>query len=95
LEGDSVDLVIYDGSFAVRNSIKLTEDAAPGKRELRGTLRYQACDDRHCLFPTTLPFTVRLRVGQPPRLPLLERSYPPAGSALIEQRVGAREQLLG
>lgn len=65
LEGDSVDLVVYDGSFTVRNPIRLSKDAAPGTRELNGTLRYQACDDRHCLFPTTLPFTLRLRVGQP------------------------------
>jgi hypothetical protein len=64
LEGDSVALVVYDGSFTVRTPIRLSKRAAPGTRDLSGALRYQACDDRHCLFPTTIPFTLKLRVGQ-------------------------------
>ena len=30
-------------------------------RELRGTLRFQACNDRACLPPRTIPVTVPVR----------------------------------
>ena len=29
---------------------------------LKGTLRYQACDDSHCLFPVTLPVALAVTV---------------------------------
>jgi DsbC/DsbD-like thiol-disulfide interchange protein len=56
LPGDSQDLVVYDGTFAIFLPVKVGRDAVGGETvTLRGTLRYQACDDRHCLFPVTLP----------------------------------------
>ena len=65
LPGDSRDLVVYDGTFAISLPVKAAGDAAAGETvTLRGTLRYQACDDRHCLFPVTLPVTIVVTIGK-------------------------------
>jgi DsbC/DsbD-like thiol-disulfide interchange protein len=62
LPGDGQDLVVYDGSFVIALPVKPSRGATAGETIiLRGTLRYQACDDSHCLFPVTLP--VILPVG--------------------------------
>ncbi len=63
LQGDDHDLVVYDNSFTIAVPIKLSGNLAAGSTvKLNGTLRYQACDDRHCLFPVTLPLTVVVNV---------------------------------
>ena len=65
LPGDSRDLVVYDGTFPISLPVKAASDAAAGETvTLRGTLRYQACDDRHCLFPVTLPVTIVVTIGK-------------------------------
>jgi len=65
LRGDSEDLLVYDGIFAIVVPVKVGRDAAEGEQvTLRGTLRYQACDDRHCLFPVTLPMAVVVIIGK-------------------------------
>lgn len=66
LPGDDHDLVVYDGEFTIALPVQLTSDFAPGDTvALNGSLRYQACDDRHCLFPVTVPLTLALRVRGP------------------------------
>ena len=63
LQGDDQDLVVYDNTFTIALPIKLSRDLAPGDTvKLNGSLRYQACDDRHCLFPVTVPLTVVVNV---------------------------------
>jgi thiol:disulfide interchange protein DsbD len=65
LRGDSQDLVVYDGTFVISLPIKVGLDGTPGDTvTLRGTLRYQACDDRHCLFPVTLPVAVVVTIAK-------------------------------
>jgi DsbC/DsbD-like thiol-disulfide interchange protein len=65
LPGDSQDLVVYDGTFAIGLPVKVGRDVMPGATmTLKGNLRYQACDDSHCLFPVTLPIAVQVRVGE-------------------------------
>lgn len=65
LAGDDQDLVVYDGRFDIALPIAVGNDAAPGDVTLAGSLRYQACDDRHCLFPVTLPVAVSVTVLAP------------------------------
>ena len=66
LPGDDHDLVVYDGEFTIALPVQLTSDFAPGDTvALNGSLRYQACDERHCLFPVTVPLTLALRVRGP------------------------------
>ena len=65
LPGDSQDLVVYDGAFAIALPIKVGRNAAAGSTvTLKGTLRYQACDDSHCLFPVTLPVALPVTVRE-------------------------------
>jgi len=64
LPGSSQDLVVYDGTFAIGLPIKVARDAMAGATALRGSLRYQACDDSHCLFPVTLPLTLSVVIEE-------------------------------
>ncbi len=65
LRGDSQDLVVYDGTFAIALPIKVAPNATAGEPvTLKGTLRYQACDDRYCLFPVTLPVALVITIGK-------------------------------
>lgn len=50
------------------------------------SLCYQACDDRHGLFPTTLPVTLKLRVRQLRPIPVPPSRY---SREAIERRVSA------
>jgi hypothetical protein len=52
--GETLD--VYQGEFRV--TVKLS--AAPGARDLTGSLRYQACDSAACFPPKTLPVRVAL-----------------------------------
>ena len=62
LDGSDEDLVIYDGTFSIRLPLAVASDAPVGPVTLRGVLRYQACDDRHCLFPAEVPIELRLTI---------------------------------
>jgi len=64
LPGDSHDLVVYDGAFAIALPVKVGRDATAGTTiPLKGSLRYQACNDSHCLFPATLPVVISVKVA--------------------------------
>jgi hypothetical protein len=57
---------LYEGSVRVAIPVAVPADARPGERTVRGTMRFQACDDKRCHVPATLPFTVAVRVNAPP-----------------------------
>jgi len=56
-------LAVYGGTFLIGLAVDVSEDLEPGVYVLRGTLRYQACNDTQCFAPSskeaTIPFTVR------------------------------------
>jgi DsbC/DsbD-like thiol-disulfide interchange protein len=62
LPGDTQDLVVYDGTFVIAFPLQAGRNATSGAITLKGTLRYQACDDSHCLFPVTLPVALAVTV---------------------------------
>jgi DsbC/DsbD-like thiol-disulfide interchange protein len=62
LGGSDEDLVIYDGTFAIRLPLSAAPGAT-GETSLKGTLRYQACDDSHCFPPKTLPVHLIVRAA--------------------------------
>ncbi len=64
LDGSNEDLAVYDGTFVIRLPLRIAPDALQSPLILNGTLRYQACDDRHCLFPVTLPVKLIIMVGR-------------------------------
>ncbi len=47
-------LAVYEGTFPIGLRLAVAPDAAVGKHAIRGTLRYQACDDKSCMPPKNL-----------------------------------------
>lgn len=62
IAGGSEDLVVYDGAFFIESSVRVARTQRPGLIVLNGTLRYQACTDRICLAPRTIPLRVPIKV---------------------------------
>ena len=48
-------LPVYTGQIRVLREITIGKDLKPGEMAIAGTLRYQACDDRECFIPETVP----------------------------------------
>jgi len=62
LEGGEDTLLVYGGQIEIRVPITAEPKAKRGTRELRGTIEYQACDDRMCLLPASRPIVVPVKV---------------------------------
>ncbi len=62
LEGVPDDLMTYEGTFEIAIPLKTSDSARLGEQVLKGTIRYQACDHRSCLFPVSVPFSLPVRV---------------------------------
>lgn len=71
LEGASQDLLAYDGTVELLVPLRAAQDAMPGDWILRGKLRYQACDARRCLPPSSLDVSVPVHVTATKRKILL------------------------
>lgn len=51
----------YEGEIKLK--VNLTSSGLkPGKYELKGSLRYQACDERNCFFPTSTAVVIPITV---------------------------------
>jgi uncharacterized protein len=55
LEGTDKPLATYVDTFVIKVPVKADAKAQTGSKTLEGTLRYQACDARSCLFPDSIP----------------------------------------
>jgi DsbC/DsbD-like thiol-disulfide interchange protein len=70
LRGASRGLLTYEGTVTVSVPVRAESQGEAGRDEafvVSGSLRYQACDDRVCLRPSTVPFRLAVRVAAPPR----------------------------
>ncbi len=56
--GLGTEIPTYEGKFEVKVPLKLAQGAKAGKATLEGTFRYQACNEKTCFFPMTIPFSV-------------------------------------
>jgi hypothetical protein len=54
---------VFSTPFRVAVPLTISRSATPGRRELTGTLEYQACDDTVCYVPTrtALTWTITIR----------------------------------
>ena len=61
-------LNVFTGDFEVDVSVRPLHSVQPGKYVIRGTLKYQACDNAACYPPQQLPvsFDVRIAKAAPP-----------------------------
>jgi Disulphide bond corrector protein DsbC len=69
-------LNVYSGDFAVKVTVHPLHTAIPGKYNVRGQLRYQACDDRACYPPRNLPVRFEVQVRKPTARPRPNRQSP-------------------
>jgi thiol:disulfide interchange protein DsbD len=75
-------LSVYEGSVAIRATIRPIPEGPPGVRETRLRVTYQACDDTTCLPPETVEFSVPVRVEGEPVAGAVPPAAPPgAGEA--------------
>ena len=47
--------LVYSKPFRITQDIRLVKPVAGAPLTIKGTLRYQACDDKICYLPTTVP----------------------------------------
>lgn len=59
-------LSVYSGDFTVTLTVHPLKSIVPGNYAMRGTLRYQACDNAQCFPPKTLPVNFELKVLKEP-----------------------------
>jgi thiol:disulfide interchange protein len=59
-------LSVYSGDFAIAVGVHPLHSVVPGKYEMHGVLRYQACDNAACYPPKTLPVRFEVKVVKEP-----------------------------
>ena len=62
LEGTDNFLDVYDGVFEIRIPLKTVKKIPKGKYIINAKLYYQACDNRTCLFPKTIRFSIPVKI---------------------------------
>ena len=62
LEGTDDFLDVYDGAFEIRIPFKTVKKISKGNYILDAKLHYQACDNRTCLFPKTIWFSIPVKI---------------------------------
>jgi len=71
----NLDTEVYSGKTAFLLELVLTDDAAPGRLEVRARVRYQACTEKLCLPPVRKTAADGLTVD--PAAPLITALIPP------------------
>jgi thiol:disulfide interchange protein len=59
-------LSVYSGDFTIAVAVHPLHSVVPGKYEMRGVLRYQACDNAACYPPKNLPLSFQIKVVKEP-----------------------------
>ena len=60
-------LNVYTGDFKVDVLVRPLHTVQPGKYVVRGTLRYQACDNSACYPPKNLPVSFDVKIAKAPK----------------------------
>lgn len=59
-------LNVYTGDFKVGVLVRPLSSVQPGKYIVRGTLKYQACDNKACYPPKNLPVSFNVKIAKAP-----------------------------
>lgn len=62
-------LSVYSGDFTITVAVHPLHSVVPGKYEMHGVLRYQACDNAACYPPKQLPVDFQIKVVKAPPPP--------------------------
>jgi len=57
-----IPLSVYEGTLGVGVVLRVGRKVVPGVYTLQGKFAYQACNDHACLPPTSVPFTLAVKV---------------------------------
>jgi len=57
-------LNVYTGEFKVDVLVRPLRSVQPGKYVIRGTLKYQACDNKACYPPKNLPVSFDVKIAK-------------------------------
>ena len=60
-------LSVYTGDFHISAQVSASHAATTGPYTLHGELKYQACNDKSCFPPKTLPIVAQIQVQKPSR----------------------------
>jgi hypothetical protein len=60
---------VYTGDFSLSVNVRPLSSVLPSRYEIRGTLRYQACDNAACYPPKNLPVHFEVKVVKAPPPP--------------------------
>src|ERR1035438_8302065 len=60
-------LNVYTGDFKVDVLVRPMHSVPPGKYIVRGSLKYQACDNTACYPPKTLPVSFDVKIARAPK----------------------------
>jgi hypothetical protein len=61
MQNGSEDISIYEGTVELKLPLKAIS-ASLGKHEIKGELKYQACNEKTCFFPKSEPITIPVEV---------------------------------
>ncbi|MGH9644080.1 MAG: protein-disulfide reductase DsbD domain-containing protein [Terriglobales bacterium] len=67
-------LNVYTGNFEIDVLVHPLRAVQPGKYVVRGSLKYQACDNKACYPPKNLPVSFDVKIAKAPRA---RRANPP------------------
>jgi len=65
LEGSTDDLLTYEDELTIILPLEVLEAASPGKVDITGNLRFQACDDKRCFYPRSIPVIIPVEIVDP------------------------------
>jgi len=61
-QGSVETISVYSGDIKIKIPLSVKPAGKPGEYVLKGKLRYQACNEKICFFPTSLPVEIPLQV---------------------------------
>jgi hypothetical protein len=70
-------LSVYSGDFTLSVQVRPLIGVLPGKYELRGELKFQACDNAACYPPKKLPIAFEVKVVKAPKPPVKNPAQSP------------------
>jgi len=86
---DEHPLSVYDGTVTATVTLAAARDARDGAHTLRGTVRYQSCNDEVCLAPASLSFRVEVTVTGGAAASAAAPNPPPADTAVTRAPAAA------
>jgi hypothetical protein len=70
-------LNVYTGDFNLDVLVRPLRSVQPGKYMVRGTLKYQACDNSACYPPKQLPLSFEVKIAKAPKTPTANPAQTP------------------